>query len=374
MTTAHDIGRYRKNLLSEREAEALYECLASLEDNPSLAEVYRRLARTEASHAATWEDKLRLAGADVPAFRPGWRTRVLCMLAARFGISFVLPTLAGIEQGARSHYDGQPEPEAVRMSAQERGHAHVFSHLAGAAGGLEGSAVARFEGRHRGAGGNALRAGVLGANDGLVSIFSLVMGVAGAGMGSQEILLVGLAGLLAGALSMALGEWLSVQSSRELYEHQIGIEEQELEENPEEEMEELALIYQAKGMDAGEARMTAQRLLADRKTALDTLAREELGIDPRGLGGSAWEAAITSFLLFALGAVIPVVPHVFFAGTAGIAASVLSSTAGLFLIGAAITLMTGRSALFSGMRQVVFGLAAAAVTFGLGHLIGVSLG
>jgi len=374
MATAQDIRRYRKNLLSELEAGTLYECLASLEKNPALADVYRRLARTEASHAATWEAKLRQAGADVPVYRPGWRTRVLCMLAARFGISFVLPTIAGIEQGAGSHYDGQPETEAAKMSAQERTHARIFGHLARTSGGLEGSEVARFEGRHRAAGGNALRAGVLGANDGLVSVFSLVMGVAGAGMGSQEIILAGFAGLLAGALSMALGEWLSVQSSRELYEHQIGIEEQELEENPEEEMEELSLIYQAKGMAADEARSMAQRMLSDRKTALDTLAREELGIDPRELGGSAWEAAITSFLLFALGAIIPVIPYFFFTGTAGIAASVLGSALGLFIIGAAITLMTGRSALFSGMRQVVFGLAAAAITYGIGHLIGVNLG
>jgi VIT1/CCC1 family predicted Fe2+/Mn2+ transporter len=233
--------------------------------------------------------------------------------------------------------------------------------------------VARFEGRHRAAGGNALRAGVLGANDGLVSVFSLVMGVAGAGVGTREILLTGIAGLLAGALSMALGEWLSVQSSRELYQHQIGIEKRELEQMPEEEMAELALIYQAKGIAPDEARKLAERLLSDEATALDTLVREELNVDPAELGGSAWEAAITSFLLFAVGAIIPVFPYLFWSGMAGIIASAVASAIGLFAIGAAITLMTGRNPLVSGLRQVAFGLAAAAITFGIGRLIGVSI-
>jgi VIT1/CCC1 family predicted Fe2+/Mn2+ transporter len=199
------------------------------------------------------------------------------------------------------------------------------------------------------------------------------MGVAGSGASSGEILLAGLAGLLAGALSMALGEWLSVQSTRELYQNQIGIEKRELEENPEEEMEELSLIYQAKGIEPDAAMGMARRLLSDKHTALDTLAREELGINPGDLGGSAWEAAFTSFLLFTLGAVIPVLPYAFFTGTTGIIMSASASAAGLFLTGALITLMTGRNAFFSGMRQVAFGLAAAAATFGVGYLIGVNL-
>lgn len=373
MLTPGDIRRYRENLQSELEAKILYECLGSLEKKPELAEVYRRLADTEARHASTWEQKLRTTGDKFPPFRPGRRTRILCWLAKRFGTTLILPTLAGIEQGAKSHYDSQPEPETVKMSAQEKSHARIFQHLAETTGGLEGRAVARFEGRHRTAGGNALRAGVLGANDGLVSVFSLVMGVAGAGVGSREILLTGFAGLLAGALSMALGEWLSVQSSRELYRNQIGIEESELEENPEEEMEELALIYQAKGIDQDTALGMAQKLLADKQTALETLVREELSIDPQELGGSAWVAALVSFLLFALGALIPVVPYLFFTGFTGIMVSVFFSAFGLFAIGAAITLMTGRGVLFSGMRQVAFGLAAAGITFSIGRLIGISL-
>lgn len=373
MTQPQDIKRYLQNLEAERNATLLYERLAEAEANADLAAVYRRLAGTERQHARFWEDQLRQAGAAVPAFRPTWRTRVLRALAGRFGAGFVLPTIAGIEQQAGAGYDGQPEAEAAGLPRHERSHARVFRQLARSNRGLEGSAVARFEGRHRAAGGNALRAGVLGANDGLVSVFSLVMGVAGAGVGSRTILLTGFAGLLAGALSMALGEWLSVQSSRELYQHQLDIEREELASMPEEEMAELTLIYQAKGVPAGAARQMAERLLSDEATALDTLAREELSIDPAELGGSASEAAITSFVLFAIGAIIPVFPYIFLTGTPGIVASAAASAAGLFVIGAAITLMTGRSALSSGLRQVLFGLAAAAVTFGVGRLIGVNL-
>jgi VIT1/CCC1 family predicted Fe2+/Mn2+ transporter len=233
--------------------------------------------------------------------------------------------------------------------------------------------LADLEGRHRTSGGNALRAAVLGANDGLVSNLSLVMGVAGADMSGGAILITGLAGLLAGAGSMALGEWLSVQSSRELYQRQIQIESEELRQAPEEEAEELALIYQAKGLPEEQANALAAKLIAQPANALDTLAREELGIDPEELGGSAWQAAATSFVLFAVGAVVPVVPFAFLTGTVAVTSSVVASGILLFIVGAGITLLTGRSVLYSGMRQVLFGLAAAALTFGVGRLIGVSL-
>lgn len=370
---AQDIKRYRKNLDAERNATALYERLAETESNADLATLYQRLADTERHHARFWEEKLVAAGAPVPPFRPNWRTRVLRGLAARFGAGFVMPTIAGIEQQAGATYDGQPDAEAAGMPQHERSHARIFRQLAKTSNGVEGSALARFEGRHRAAGGNALRAGVLGANDGLVSVFCLVMGVAGAGVDTRTILLTGFAGLLSGALSMALGEWLSVQSSRELYQHQLDIERDELASTPEEEKAELALIYQAKGVPADAAREMAERLLADEATALDTLAREELSIDPAELGGSAWVAAITSFVLFALGAIIPVFPYIFWTGTAGIVVSAVASALALFAIGAAITLMTGRNALTSGLRQVLFGLAAAAVTFGIGYVIGVNV-
>ena len=239
--------------------------------------------------------------------------------------------------------------------------------------GIQGRELATLEGRHRGVGGNALRAAVLGANDGLVSNLSLVMGVAGAALTPGSILVTGFAGLLAGAGSMALGEWLSVQSSRELYQRQLEIEREELATAPAEEAEELALIYQAKGVSADEARTLAQRVIASPDTALDTLAREELAIDPEELGGSAWVAATTSFLLFSVGAIIPVLPFLLASGQRAVLASVGVSAVALFALGAAITLLTGRSVFASGARQLGFGLAAAGLTYVVGRLIGASV-
>jgi len=218
-----------------------------------------------------------------------------------------------------------------------------------------------------------LRASVLGANDGLCSNLSLVMGVAGASVDSHGILVTGLAGLLAGAGSMALGEWVSVTSSRELAQREVRIEASELQEDPEGEGEELKLIYEAKGLSPHEAESMARRLLADRGTAIDALAREELGIDPKDLGGSAWEAAVASFALFALGAVVPILPFLFVRGTLAVASSAVASALALFGLGAAITVFTGASTWRSGGRQLVLGLAAAGLTFGIGKLIGIAI-
>lgn len=214
---------------------------------------------------------------------------------------------------------------------------------------------------------------MLGANDGLVSNMSLVMGVAGANLAPHAILITGLAGLLAGACSMALGEWLSVNTARESAQRQIATEADELEQIPEEEKEELSLIYQAKGLPEDLAKSLAGRLIANKKTALDTLVREELGIDPDELGGSAWTAGSTSFLLFSLGAIFPVAPYFALTGVQAVIASLAASGTALFLIGAGTTLFTGRPLWFSGVRQLLVGFAAAGVTFGLGNLIGVAV-
>jgi vacuolar iron transporter family protein len=369
------IARYRTNWQDEIESAALYRALAEVEAQPKIAEVYGKLAAVEAEHAQFWATQLQTAGVTLPTERLSWRTRVMIWLAHRFGPAFVLPTIGGLERMDSRDYATQPESRTTLLPAQERSHARVLQTIIGTTrGGLEGGALAQLEGRHRASSGNALRAAVLGASDGLLSNFSLVMGVAGADAGGRGVLVAGLAGLLAGAFSMALGEWISVQSSRELYERQIAIERDELEQNPAEEQAELALIYEAKGLPADQANALAARLMADRPTALDTLAREELGVDPEELGGSAWEAAISSFLLFALGAIVPVVPFFVLSGFAAVAASVALSACGLFGIGAAITLLTGRSIWYSGMRQVLVGLLAAGITFGIGRLIGVSLG
>lgn len=374
MKTSIEIKRYLANLDDELNSAALYRAIAETEKDPGIAEVYRRLALTEEGHAESWAERLRAGGAEAPVFHPSWRTRTLVWLARRFGVGFILPTLSSRESINAGEYAKQPK--ASGMVSVEHSHALLLRQIGKTVrGGMEGAALARIEGRHRAAGGNALRAAVLGASDGLLSNFNLVMGVAGAQMTSKGLLLTGLAGLLAGSISMALGEWISVRSSRELYEKQIRTEREEIAASPEEEIEELVLIYQARGLDEASARKMATQIMSSHDTALETLARDELGIDPASLGGSAWEAAITSFLLFAAGAVVPVAPYAFMSGSAAGLTSALFSMAGFFMIGSAITLFTGRTVLYSGTRQVIFGLAAAAaVSFLIGRLIGVSLG
>jgi len=351
----------------------LYSALASAEKDSRLSEVYRRMAAVEQRHADEWVERLKSGGVAIPKFSPNWRSRTLAWAARRLGVAAVLPTVIGNERKDTRKYASMSG--SAGMAADESSHNRLLSHIATTMrGGMEGGALAQLEGRHRAGGGNALRAAVLGANDGLVSIFSLVMGVAGAELNNKVILVTGFAGLLAGAISMALGEWLSVQSSRELYKHQIEIEKQELANVPEEEAEELALIYEARGVPKEEAERMAQHIISDPDSALETLAREELNVNPSELGGSAWEAALTSFLLFSVGAIIPIIPYTFLVGTTGILVSTIFSAIGLFVVGSAITLFTGRSVIYSGFRQVLFGLAAAAVTFGIGRLIGVNVG
>jgi vacuolar iron transporter family protein len=368
-----DAERFLANWRDEIDSAAVYRALAELESDSRLTDVYGRLATAEERHAGFWEKKLRAAGAQVPQRRPSWRTRLLIALARRFGTQLVLPTLNDLERSDSRGYDEQPESRGTAMPAEERSHARLLRSLTGVAG-VEGAALGRFEGRHRAASGNALRAAVLGANDGLLSNFSLVMGVAGAQVSADTVLVTGLAGLLAGAGSMAMGEWVSVQSARELAGHQLEIEAREIDEIPDEEREELALIYEAKGLGSAEARALAARQIADRSTALDTLAREELGIDPDELGGSAAVAAGTSFVLFSTGAILPVIPYFFLSGAPAVIVSAGLSVAGLFTIGALITVFTGRGALFSGGRQVVIGAAAATLTYVVGRLIGGAVG
>jgi vacuolar iron transporter family protein len=376
MSDDGSIARYRTNLQGEVDSAALYRAMAEAESDPHLSEVYRRLAAVEEAHAEFWQKELGRIGAKAIVRRPGWRTRSLVWLARRFGPQFVLPTLSTLEQRDSGQYDQQPEAVAGGLPGAERSHTRIVEAMASPGampGGASGSSLARLEGRHR-TGGNALRAAVLGANDGLVSNLSLVMGVAGASVPGATILLTGLAGLVAGACSMAMGEWLSVTSSRELNQQQIDIEADELKRMPEEEKEEMVLIYQAKGLDEASAQALADKLMANKDTALDTLVREELGIDPDELGGSPWTAAGTSFGLFALGAIFPVAPFFFLDGWAALLASLAASGVALVLIGAGTSLFTGRPLLFSSLRQLAIGFAAAGITYAIGRLVGVELG
>lgn len=373
MNDKHDVRRYRANLQGEVDGVALYSALADVESDPHLSAVYKKLASVEAAHAEFWRGQLKRKGAKRPQLSPSFRARSLAWLARAFGASFVLPTIAAAEARDMDAYDKQPEAVAGGLPTDERSHARVIEAAASTGKGLAGPGVATLEGRHRGAGGNALRAAVLGANDGLVSNLSLVMGVAGAATSGRTVLLTGIAGLVAGSCSMAMGEWLSVNSSRELYQRQIDTEAAELEATPAEEEEELMLIYQAKGLPEGQAKALAKELISRKDTALDTLVREELGIDPEELGGSAWAAASASFFLFAFGAIFPVAPFFVLSGWAAIGASVAASGVVLAAIGAATSLFTGRNALFSAGRQLAIGCLAAAITYGVGRIVGVSL-
>jgi VIT1/CCC1 family predicted Fe2+/Mn2+ transporter len=370
-SSAADEARFRANLQGEIDSAAVYRAMASAERSPQLASVYERLAEVEERHLGFWEQRLRSIGVDPGPLRPSWRARTMSFLAKRFGPRVVLPTVATFEQVDQGDYDDQPETAGTGMREQERSHARVLRFVAGGSPqGVSGETLGRLEGRHKAPGGNALRAAVLGANDGLTSNLALVMGVAGAEFNSAVILVAGLSGLLAGAFSMAIGEWVSVQSARELYQRQVRTEAAEIRSVPDEEQEELALIYEAKGLPRVEAEQVAERLMADEQEALDAMVREELGLDPSTLGGSPYSAAVSSLVLFSLGAIVPLFPYFFASGATAVVAAIVSAAVGLFVIGALISLLTGRSAVYSGTRQLVFGLLAAGLTFGLGHLIG----
>lgn len=370
--TPADIRRYLANWHAEVDSTEQYLAMAAHEPDAGTARVYGNLAAIEKKHADFWETRLRAAGHDPGPRKASWRARILIFCVRRWGAKSVLETVASHEYENRNDYVPQKETAATSMTTEEHSHARVLRAIL-AKTGLGGASFVRTEKDHRRLGGNALRAAVLGSNDGLSSNLSLVMGVAGASMDTHTILLTGTAGLLAGACSMAMGEWISVTSSRELAEREISTERDELEANPEEEQQELQLIYEAKGLSPAEASELSTKLLSDPRTALDVLAREELGLDPAERGGSPWVAAGTSMLLFSIGAVVPLLPFIFTKGTSAITASIAAGGTGLLLIGTAIAVFTGRSVLYSAGRQLLLGLLAAGTTFLIGRLIGVTL-
>jgi VIT1/CCC1 family predicted Fe2+/Mn2+ transporter len=372
MSTASPQQR-REALLTEVDAAFLYDRIAANEEDEQVARLFREMATIERGHAEQAFSQLKIDGVLDEMPGPSWRARMLDRIGRVMGYEHVIAQLLDVEKGLASANISLKRKGGTPISGAERNHVLILQSLMANKRGLGGEELGRIEGRHRTVGGNALRAAVLGANDGLVSNMSLVMGVAGATDGDQGVLLAGLAGLLAGALSMALGEWISVKSSQELYERQMALEMTELETNPEGERKELVLIFMSKGISEGESERLASEAITDKDKMHALLVKEELGINAEELKGSAWVAAITSFLLFAVGAVLPVLPFFFTGGMQAILISVGLSAAGLFIIGAAITLFTGRSVWFSGFRQVLFGLAAAAVTFGIGKLIGVNV-
>jgi VIT1/CCC1 family predicted Fe2+/Mn2+ transporter len=360
-----------KNIQTEVDASFLYKILSEHEEDPNVASVFRQMSEIEYSHALAFMKKNNLDTTKM--LPPSIKARILHAIGKILGYDYILGVLLDTERSLSSSIISSRKRNNAESSLSDTAHVTILRNILSNQPNVSGTSMARFEKRHRSIGGNALRAAVLGGNDGLVSNFSLVMGIAGATSGNSVVLLTGLAGLLAGALSMALGEWISVHSSKELFENQMQLELEELENNPQGEELELALIYQSKGIPEEEAKRMAKTIISNTDHAHEVLIKEELGINKEDLKGSAMEAAITSFLLFSVGAIIPVIPFFFIGGTQGIIFSTILSGLGLFLIGASITLFTGKSVWYSGFRQVIFGLAAAAITFGIGRLIGVSV-
>jgi VIT1/CCC1 family predicted Fe2+/Mn2+ transporter len=379
------------NLKLERDAIVLYDRLAALERDPRRGDAFRTIAANERRHAGIWADRLTAAGAVVPPVGgPRARIRFILLVARVFGTRSVSDLVQALEGDEEEAYSEQGSPEVASIAADEREHAEIWKRLevgdpapAQPTNGAKPAAarqtvmnredIARREQWHRTGQSGTLRAVIFGVSDGLVSNLSLVMGVAGAAATEPRfILLAGIAGLLAGAFSMAAGEYISMQSQRELYERQIALERAELEAMPEEEEAELAAVYRSKGFTDEEAARIAHRIFGDPETALNTLIREELGLDPDQLG-SPWGAAAGSFIAFAVGAVVPVLPYLVGSGDVAFAFSLGLSLVALFAVGSGVSLLTGRGMLFSGARQVAIGAAAAAVTYLVGRVIGVSV-
>jgi VIT1/CCC1 family predicted Fe2+/Mn2+ transporter len=360
-----------RSLQTEIDASYLYSKLADNEDDEVIANVFRQMSEIEKSHAEAFAKNEKIRSELLPG--PSWRARVLDIIGRTFSYNYVLGALMDTEKSISGALIATKKKKHETLRGSETNHVRILRSILEQQSNIEGRHLAKFESRHRTVGGNAIRAAVLGGNDGLVSNFSLVMGIAGATSGNGGVLLAGISGMLAGGLSMALGEWISVKSSQELYMNQMNLEMDEIETNPEGEQRELALIYITRGIPEIQANQMAEEILKDKERAHEVLVREELGINTDELKGSAVEAALYSFFLFSVGAIIPVIPFLFTGGLKAIIICVGLSAAGLFLIGAAITLFTGRNVWYSGLRQVIFGIAAAAITFGIGKLIGVSI-
>jgi vacuolar iron transporter family protein len=339
----------------EMESVFLYRVVAEVEPSEERRTLFRTLAREAEAQAAIWTEEIQKTDGRAPdPYVPDARARIVAALVRRFGPRRMKGILAAMKvrgmsvysTTAHAHANGHPMPRSVEDIGR----------------------------RHRGgiAGGN-LRAAVFGASDGLVSNVCLILGVAGAAGGGRTVLVSGVAGLLAGAFSMAAGEYVSVRSQREMFEHQIGAERDELAKYPHEEAAELSLIYQARGLGKDDADRMSTRIVANPGYALDTLAREELGLDPGALG-SPVGAAVFSFGAFAAGAAVPLAPFVLAGGGAALTAALALTAVALFGVGCATSLFSGRGTVSGGLRSLLIGAAAGAVTYGIGRLLGAAVG
>lgn len=358
--------RYHRYLKNEIEAVQLYGDLANVERDDDRARLFRRLAQAEMRHVRIWSRKLGLADQSPDDYRRTLRVLVLRSIAAIFGTKAVMPMILKAEAADASTY--REDPEASTIVQEEVEHFNVLGRLSGQP---DHAQIISLERRHY-SGTVNVRAGVLGFNDGLISNVSLVMGVTGATSDSNFIVIAGISGLLAGAFSMAAGEYVSVRAQRDVYERELEVERAELEEVPREEAQELALIYQRKGFTRQEARAVAERIISNPEVALETLAREELGLDPDQLG-NPWSAAISSFLAFGFGALIPLLPNLFTTDLLALIITIALCGAAVFGIGALLGTLTGKNLFLGGGRMLFVGAAAAGVTYGIGSLVGISL-
>ncbi|MDA1188814.1 MAG: VIT1/CCC1 transporter family protein [Chloroflexi bacterium] len=359
--------QYRRYFQAELEMAALYKALADRANDGHRRQVLNELATWEVRHAAKWAEKLGIPIPQHPPTRLTLRHRILLLAADVVGLRRVLPFLLRGEADEIRAYS--KDPEASELIPEERRHAGMLRKLFGEG---RGSQVAAFEPRQI-VSGSAVRAAVLGVNDGLVSNFSLVMGVAGASTNSDFILLAGVAGLLAGAFSMAAGEYVSVRSQRDLYENQIDIERAELEEFPGDEEQELTLIYEAKGLSKESAAQVAKHLMTNPQVALDIMVREKHGLDLDEVG-SPWTAAGSSFVAFCLGAIVPILPFMLGGmGQVAVGTSAAASGLALVVVGGSLAYFSNRNVAWGSLRMLLAGGAAAAVTYGVGSLIGTTI-
>ncbi len=369
-------------LQRERATRRLYEALAEREPNEARRKALLGLAATESGHAKRWADRLQQLGAPVPPDRDSLRDKVWRWVLVQSGTDNALKraesgeiddtelyaSLADIAptDADRGAITSVLHDEQVHGTAMQRTSTAQQPQVGGPQAMLD--TILHRESWHRGGGGWIGQA-IYGANDGLGSVFGIVSGVAGATAGGQAVLIAGLAGMLASALSMGSGAYLATKTEREVQEAELRREKQELEVHPEEEEEELGLFYQLKGVPEDEARTLAKRLIAQPSAALKTLGSEELGLSEQSFP-NPWISAISAMLSTASGAFIPIIPFFFTRGYPAIIASFVISTLAHFLIGAAKTVVTGLSPWKSGGEMTVVGLGEAIITYLLGLTFG----
>ncbi len=362
-----------QNLLDERDGAALYEGLAKFEKDREKARSLKEIGEAERRHAEVWQRKLEKEGVALPPDRPSSRIRALIWLARRLGTAAVYPMVLEAEAGDAEKYDAQGGGDATMIADEERQHRRTLVGMSRGEPTDARELIASRERWHRSSSAaGSIRAAIFGMNDGLVSNLSLILGVAGAGVEPRTVVLTGFAGLLAGAFSMAAGEYTSVASQRDLLTRQVEMERREIEEAPEEEAAELALIFKQKGLSTEQASRTAAEILKNPESAADTLVREELGLDPTDLG-SPRGAALSSFAMFSVGALVPLVPFLATKGSPAVVASAALAFLVLAAVGGLVGFLSGTSVWKSAARMAGLAALAAGVTYAVGRTFGAAL-